>query len=367
MRYWLDKQPDLALPLILFLLAFFISLHATGALKRVATWLRIVDRPDERKKQAAPVPYLGGAAIFLGVIGALGIALFATRSAYQLNLSAAGVILTGAAVIFLVGLIDDVRGVHALLKLAALAGVCLWLFGHGIGVHRTPWPWANLFLTFLWIAGVSSAFNAIDNTDGLAGSVAFATSIALFVLGWATWQVQFSLLALLVAGGVLGFLHHNMNPASIYMGDGGSFLLGYLLSVLVLFGEWSNSSLQSFVAGCLLVLMPIYDLGLTSLLRLRHGVVRSIMAILTYSDTDHLSHRLRHMGYSHRRMLFVLTGLHVVCCLVALLVARRSFVTALTAMALLGGILLAFAWYVDRRSSVLGLWSVGPAQSSRPS
>ncbi len=352
-------SPNLLLPAVLFLLAFFVSIHATGLLQRLAWALGIVDHPGARKTQTSPVPYLGGVAIYAGLVLALLIAVWFSERWQWGDLGPVGIILIAATLVLLVGLADDIWGISALLKLAALAAVCLFLCAHGIGVHPTPWPAANYILTFLWVAGVSSAFNAIDNTDGLAGTVSLVSCAALFLLGWATWQLPFSFLTMALAGGILGFLHHNMNPAKIYMGDCGSFLLGFLISVLVVFGEWSDSTLHSLLAGGLVVAFPVYDLGLTSLLRLRHGVVTTVRGVIEHSDTDHLSHRLRLLGHSHRRMLANLTGLHLAACLTALLVARRPVWTMVVSFVLLGLLLAVFGRYADRASRLPGLWRVG--------
>lgn len=362
MNSFLSRSPNLMLPMILFLLAFFISIHATGVLQRVARFLGVMDRPGGRKRQASPVPYLGGVAIYAGVLAALVIGVWASGSMRWSDLGAVPTILLASGFVFLVGLADDIWGVHSLLKLAVLAAACVFLLSRGIGVTRTPWLLVNYGLTFLWVAGISSAFNAIDNTDGLAGSIALISCGVLFLLGWATWQTEFSWLTMALAGGILGFLHHNINPAKIYMGDSGSFLLGFLLSVLVMFGEWSDNAWQSLLAGALVVAFPAYDLGLTSVLRIRHGIVRSLVGLIAHSDTDHLSHRLQKMGYSQRRMLLVLGGLHVIVCLAAMLVARRPMWVVWSVFALMGLILLAFGIHVDRASSRAGLWSA----ASRP-
>jgi UDP-GlcNAc:undecaprenyl-phosphate GlcNAc-1-phosphate transferase len=233
---------------------------------------------------------------------------------------------------------------------------------NGIGLNRTPFPVANAVLTFLWIAGVSSAFNAIDNSDGLAGSICVISAAALFFMGWSTWQLSFSFLAMALAGGVLGFLHFNMKPARIYMGDTGSFYLGYILAVLVIFGDWSESGVRSFLGGCFVLAVPIYDLGLTTVLRARHGVISGLLSAIAHSDRDHISHRLLKMGMSHGQMIRTLCLLSFGCCCVALVVAKAPGPVAAGVVVIAVAGLTGFGYHLDRRTSVPELWLNPPSK-----
>lgn len=349
--FLVDRYPALVPPVIIFLLAFFISLHTTWLMRRVSLLLGILDHPDERKPQQSPVPCSGGVAIVLAVAASL---LFTYGRTSDLQ-----VILFAGLGIAVVGLLDDIFAVRATIKLLALAVACLILFVNGIGLNRTPSPAVNYVLTFLWVAGVSSAFNAIDNADGLAGSICVISAIAIFLLGWSTWQVAFSFLAMGLAGSALGFLHHNWPPARIYLGDSGSFFLGYILAVLVIFGEWSHSPLRSFLAGCFVVALPLYDLGLTTVLRVRHGIVRNVIDAIAHSDRDHLSHRLLALGLSHGRMLAVLCLINALCCAVALAVVAAPPVFSAACASAAVAALVIYGFYIDKRTSRPELWVSG--------
>ena len=159
-----------------------------------------------------------------------------------------------------------------------------------------------------------------------------------------------------LAGGILGFLHFNMPPARMYMGDGGSFLLGFMLAILVIAIDWSDSSGKALAAGVLVLAFPVYDLTVTSILRLRHGICRTPLDVIAYSDTDHLSHRLRKMGFSQRGMLLVLCSIHAACCGLALAIVRCPLGLAACGVILLLLFLTGFAIHVDRRSSTPDLW-----------
>ena len=328
----------------------------TGVMRWAGRRLGVVDPPSRRKLQPAPVPRMGGVAIFLSAALALWITYALSSEVRAKSPHDFEVILLVGAGIALVGLMDDVFSVPAILKLGVLAVGCLVLAWHGIGVNRTPIPAVNYVLTFLWVAGVASAFNAIDNADGLAGSVALTSALVLFVMGWSSWQVHFSFLAMAIAGAVLGFLHHNMSPARIYMGDCGSFFLGYILAVLVMYGDWCENPIRSFVAGCMVVAFPVYDLGVTTILRIRHGIVRTPLQAIAYSDRDHLSHRLLRLGMPHRRMLAILTGISGAFCLAGLYAVRAPGPALAGTVVLAVAFMVWFARDLNRRTSAPDLW-----------
>lgn len=351
---YIEQYPEIVPPIIIFLLAFFLGLHGTLVTRILSLRFNVLDHPGGRKAHDAPVPCLGGLAIVFAVTVSL--LLSYGRSPEIIIILAVGL---GIA---LAGLLDDISGVPAWVKLVVLAVGCGILMMNGIGLNRTPFPVVNALLTLLWIAGVSSAFNAIDNTDGLAGSICAISAAGLFLMGWSTWQLSFSFLAMALAGGVLGFLHFNVKPARIYMGDTGSFYLGYILSVLVIFGEWSESGVRSFLAGCFVLAFPIYDLGLTTLLRARHGVISGLLSAIAYSDRDHLSHRLLKMGLSHGQMLRTLCLLSCGCGCVALVVANAPVPVAVGVVAIAVAGLAWLGLYLDRQTSVPDLWLHPPAK-----
>ena len=347
-------------PVIIFLLAFFISAHLTGVMRWVSLRWHILDHPGPRKLQAMPIPCLGGVAI----VAAVTISLLLSYGRHP----EIQVILAVGAGIACVGVLDDLFAVRAAIKLFALAAGCAVLNLYDIGLTRTAYPVLNYLLTFFWVAGIASAFNAMDNADGLAGSITLISALTLFLLGWSTWQLCFSFLAMALAGSVLGFLHHNMKPARIYMGDSGSFYLGYILAVLIILGDWSDNGLRAFMGGVLVLLIPIYDLGLTTLLRIRHGVVSNVQDAIAYSDRDHLSHRLIRMGMTHGKMVTLMCAASAACCAAGMLVVRAPLPAVGLVFALLTATLIAAGVFVDARSSHHELWVNGrsPKTSAPP-
>ena len=353
--FYIDRYPALVRPLVIFLLAFFVSLHATWLAVRLATRLGILDHPGPRKPQDAAVPCLGGVAVVIAVVVSLLVS-------YGRPTEVQTILYVGIG-IAVVGLLDDIFGVRATIKLIALAAACVILAAYGIGLNRTPYPVVNCVLTFIWVAGVASAFNAIDNADGLTGTLCLISAVALFLLGWSTWQLAFSFLAMALAGSTLGFLHHNMKPARIYLGDSGSFFLGYILSVLVIFGEWSESGTRAFAGGFLILAVPIYDLGLTTLLRIRHGIVRNPLEAIAYSDRDHLSHRLRKLGMTHGQMLGAMALMNAACCACSIVVVHAPAAAAAATVLAIALLLGAFGIYLDATTSGEGLWTRDAGES----
>ena len=350
--FYIDRYPALVPPLIIFLLAFFLGLHMTWLARRLANRLGILDHPGPRKPQETAVPCLGGVAVVLAVVVSL-------LLSYGRSAEVQTILYVGVGIPF-VGLLDDICGVRAAIKLLALAAGCAILASYGIGLNRTPYPVANWFLTFVWVAGVASAFNAIDNADGLTGTLCLISAVALFLLGWSTWQLAFSFLAMALAGGTLGFLHHNMKPARIYLGESGSFFLGYILSVLVIFGEWSESGTRAFIGGFLVVAVPVYDLALTTLLRIRHGIVRNPLQAIAHSDRDHLSHRLLKLGLTHGQMLGVVSLMNAISCACSIVVVHASVIVAMLTVLTIGLLLGALGLYLDRKTSGSDLWTRAP-------
>ncbi len=349
--FYIESYPEIVPPIIIFLLAFFISTHGTWLTRKLSIRFGVLDHPEARKMQQEPVPTLGGLPIVIAVVTSL-LLTYGRSSELQ-------VIMYVGMGIAAVGLLDDLIGVRAGIKLLVLAVGCAVLSKYGIVLGRTPFPLLDFALMFLWVAGVASAFNAIDNVDGLSGGVCVISAIMLFALGWSTWQIGFSFLAMALAGSVLGFLQFNFKPAKIYMGDTGSFFLGYILAVLVVYAEWSDNPWRSFLSGCFIVALPIYDLALTTLLRGKHGIVRNLIEAIAHSDRDHLSHRLLKIGLSHRKMLAVLYGLTAVCCVVAYVVARGTALFATLAVVIALALLTWFGIRIDQLTSSKELWVNG--------
>ena len=197
----------------------------------------------------------------------------------------------------LLGIVDDHRPLSPWLKLAVQVGVALTLTGwFGIRSAEALRPAAAVIVTTVWIVALTNAFNFLDNTDGLSAGVASITAIVLAISALLAGQVFVPCLLLLVAGAVIGFVIYNFPPASIFMGDAGSLVVGYLLAVCTVLTTFYNPEMGRTPFGVLVPLVvfavPLYDMGSVIIYRLRQGV--SVFR----GDRRHFSHRLLRRGMS---------------------------------------------------------------------
>ena len=287
-----------------------------------------VVQPDERRVHTVPTPDVGGIAMFAGFVVALGVsrmmtgfdALFAASSEPE------GVLIA-AAVIFLVGLVDDVRDISPPAKVfgTIVAGMVLFYYGVTMIYFRVPLydvflianEWVPL-LTVVWLLGMSQAINFIDGLDGLAAGIVAIAAGAFFL--YSRYLEENGLLqsanigpmiCIIAVGMCLGFLPHNFNPAKIFMGDGGALLLGLLMatSTSVVGGRAPDTQLffgQSYFFFAPLFI-PLFILGVP-ILDLLFAVVRRATKRqgLATADKGHLHHRLMNLGHGQRRSVLIL-------------------------------------------------------------
>lgn len=304
--------------------SFAISAILTPIIRRWAKQRNFVDHPQgagSHKQHRQPIAFGGGIAITIAVllpIGGMILTALALRRLPGEHLDSlrrflpalpywlggvaekappALAVIAGALVMHLIGIIDDHHPLSPSIKFAVQAGVALMLtagFGIRSGVVLGVAP--SILLSTLWIVTLTNAFNFMDNTDGLAAGVAALTAIILALSAFMTGQIFVPCALLLLAGAVLGFLVYNFPPASIFMGDAGSLVVGYLLSVFTILTTFYEPSQQRRPFGVLVPLLvfavPLYDMASVIIHRLRQGV--SIFR----SDRRHFSHRLIKLGLS---------------------------------------------------------------------
>jgi UDP-GlcNAc:undecaprenyl-phosphate/decaprenyl-phosphate GlcNAc-1-phosphate transferase len=285
--------------LAVFSLAFVLSLLLVPACKRAAVRGGYVARPREDRWHRKATPLLGGVAI--------GLSLFAVVAGFG-RADDVAVPLACAICIFVVGLIDDITSLKPSTKLVveiALASVLLF-FG-----FRLNWAHSitvDAVLTLVWIVGITNAFNLLDNMDGLCAGIALIVGTALFIEmmpGGPTGPLEAEKLYLAaLLGGTAGFLVYNFHPASVFMGDSGSLLLGFSFAALTLSNPRSASAesnvLTIVAAPVFVLLIPIFDTTLVTVMRTWSGRGVSV------GGRDHSSHRLVAIGLSERAAVIVL-------------------------------------------------------------
>ncbi len=300
-----------------FAASLVLTLVLTPLVRVLNRRLGMVDKPDPRRINKVPVVRGGGLALFVGVIvpTLLFVALsdipvlpFANANFYRLAVLSLAIVAVGYA--------DDKFGLKPLVKLLLqLAVAFLVWFWVGLG-FRDMWPslpcWADCALTVFWIAGAINAFNLIDGLDGLASGLAFVAVVGMAGVRAFSGLSEGLLLYGTLAGGLLGFLRYNYNPASVFLGDCGSMFIGFAISVLPLCSHAPDSFLVSVGVPLLAMGVPIFDTSLAILRRsIRHflrkeGVQEGNDEVMT-ADTDHLHHRiLREEGFSQRKAVWIL-------------------------------------------------------------
>jgi UDP-GlcNAc:undecaprenyl-phosphate GlcNAc-1-phosphate transferase len=323
----------------------------TPLLLRLAVRRQLLDVPDARKVQDSPVPYLGGLAIVAG-FSALALAAAAVDRTPAV-LAQLGVLLGAGLVLALMGLVDDLRGgISPWLRLLVEVAAGVLVFATGSGVALTGLPGAvDLAVTVLWVVGITNAFNLLDNMDGLSAGIAAVAGLAFTLIAGLNGQYLVAALAAGTAGCATGFLRHNFHPAKIYMGDAGSLFLGFLLAVLGLKLNLSETPPVVAMFVPILVLgVPVFDTTLVTWQRLRHGRTPF------NGGRDHASHRLVWVGIPVPVTVGLLYAAAVSLGWLAVLLARLDTVSGLllvgfvlTVGALLMGLLAAVPVYDNSR------------------
>ena len=269
---------------------------------------------QERHMHSSPLPRLGGVAIFLSFCCCMAIAgIWSMRHPSTRNplfLRTIATIFVPATIVFLLGVYDDLRGVGPYVKFTVqgIAGALLYAGGLRIvnipvlfGDRVLPW-YFGLAMTVIWVIAITNAFNLIDGLDGLAaGSALFSTMVA-FVVALLHGQPLVEIMTIALAGAILGFLRYNFNPATIFLGDSGSLLIGFLLSALALHGAEKAPTIVAVAIPIVSFGLPILETVLSVIRRLISG--RPVFT----ADHEHIHHKLLQHGMTHRQVVILLYG-----------------------------------------------------------
>jgi UDP-GlcNAc:undecaprenyl-phosphate GlcNAc-1-phosphate transferase len=335
-------EPIFAVPLA-FSVALVAALALTVPVRQLALRVGLVDHPGPRKVHLAPMPLLGGLAIYLGILLAGLVSLDGEARSQMVG------ILAGATLVITVGVLDDGGFLHHQIKLflgMPIAATILLFSGVRAQFFETIFPgraaWtADVALTLFWVVGITASFSIFDHMDGLCAGVAAIAS--LFFAIFAYWSGQFlvSTLAAAVLGAALGFLRWNFKPAKIFMGDGGAMLLGFLMATLGIKLRLTDLHHRvSWLIPVLILGVAIFDTTLISISRARRGLLP-----FTSPGKDHAAHRLANLGLGQRGAVLVLYALGLVTGSVALLLGWLPIrFSALLALATLAAALLAIVW-----------------------
>lgn len=296
--------------LISFLISTVVVLWSTPAVKAIGLKSGHVDKPSERKVHRQPIVRIGGISIFMGTLSALLIVWWLggfNNLPNDKEWEIWGVTLGGLA-FFLIGLADDLFNLSALVRLLMQTGVATlaWLVGVRIDFLSLPlheltgFPilvhlgWLSLPITVIWLVGMTNAINWIDGLDGLAAGVSGIAAVVMLVTTLFFDQPAAALIAAALAGGALGFLRYNFNPAEIFMGDGGSYFLGFTLAGIGVIGLVKSTVVTAVLLPFVILAVPIVDMSAVIISRISQG--KSPFN----ADQRHLHHRLLKAGIPQR-------------------------------------------------------------------
>ena len=305
---------------LLFLVALLATLLATPLAKCIAQHLGAIDKPDERRINKVPIPRMGGIGIALGLVAAVAVQVAGTKllgwpTVFVPHMQLQGVdykLLTVAVVIvFLTGAIDDVRNLKPRQKLlgqilaacvAAASGLVIGNVANPFTTELIPIGWLAYPITVVYLVAFTNVINLIDGLDGLAAGITAISCAAMFYLSYEAHQIDAAVLACILAGCCLGFLRYNFNPASIFMGDCGSNMLGFLLGVIALLGVNRVAAATTLIVPLVIAGVPIID-TFAAIVRRRRG-----HTAISQADTGHIQHRLIKQGFDQRQAALMIYG-----------------------------------------------------------
>ena len=313
-----------------FIVSFAFTFATTPLVRRFAFKIGAIDIPkDNRRMHKKPTPRIGGLAIIFGFTVAT---LYFAQPSRQLYGT-----LSGAAIIAIMGVIDDCKNLPAKLKFVIQIIAALVVVFAGdikIDVFTNPnflsdnpyWvlpEWLSVTLTVIWIVFITNAVNFIDGLDGLAAGVSAIMSISLVFISIRVGEYSIAILGIALMGSCFGFLPFNFNPAKIFMGDTGSTFLGFMLATLSIQGVFKSYAVISFAVPLLILGLPLFDALFAMIRRILRG--QSPMT----ADRGHLHHRIVDMGFSQKQTVFILYAISGVLGITAVLLAESGVLRAL--------------------------------------
>lgn len=304
----------------MYILAFIIALLASWVLtpyvKKLAFRIGALDKPDGRKVHHGIMPRLGGLAIYLAFIIAVLATMHMTRDIFAL--------LLGGTVIVIVGILDDKYQLPAKVKLLGqiVAACVLVLFDIKIEWLNNPWggyfylEYFSVPLTIFWIVSFTNVVNLMDGLDGLAAGVSAIASVTVILVALQQGFYPVAVITAALAGGIIGFIRYNFNPASIFMGDTGSMFIGYMMAAISIFGAVKSAATIALLVPAVALGLPIMDTAFAIVRRYTNG--RPIFQ----PDKGHLHHRLLAMGLSQKQAVILMYIISAVLGIAAILLTE---------------------------------------------
>jgi len=311
-------NPEMLIYISTFIISLIVTVLTTPLVYKLALKIGAVDRPSERKVHTRLIPRLGGLAIYSGFIVALFSAMIMAkimgRGIEGRHLMA---ILAGGTIILILGVFDDFKGLKPLTKFIwqIIASIAVISFGISIGFVSNPLNglfvigWLGIPLTMLWLVGMTNAINLIDGLDGLAAGVTAISAGTLFFVALRTHQISAAIILLALCGSALGFLRYNFFPAKIFLGDSGSYFLGFTLAAASVVGVFKTTLVVALLIPIMILGVPIFDTMFAIGRRFKEG--RSLFS----ADNKHIHHMLLRAGFTQREAVL---AIYVACFLLSI-------------------------------------------------
>ena len=347
----------------LFGTALVVTLLTTPIASKIAWALGAVDKPSKRRINTKTTPRMGGIAIFFALICAVCVQYVGTTQYNWPVVLLPGPFMTvnyyllavSFLVIFLTGTLDDVLQLKPLVKLAGQVAAAVIAVSGGLTIGNIVNPlggefslgWLGYPLTVLYLVAYVNIINLIDGLDGLASGITFIACLTLFLLATLAGRLDAAALSISVAGATLGFLRYNFNPASIFLGDSGSLLLGFSLGTISLLSVTRMAGLTTIIVPLVIAFVPIMD-TLSAIIRRKRAHVS-----VGHADKGHIHHRLIADGYNQRQAVLLIYAWTAMLCAGAIIMTQVELYPRIAIFCLLIGASFAFALHLKLFEPVL--------------
>lgn len=306
-----------------FLIALIVALAVTPGVIVLAGKTGAMDAPDARKVHKGPMPRIGGLAIYVGFMAAMAAMLNFGDLPPEVANGVKG-LLIGGTLIVLIGLIDDYKNLPAKVKLLGqiFAACVLVLFDIRIEWINNPFggyfylDYLSIPLTIFWVISFTNVVNLIDGLDGLAAGVSAIASLTVILVAVQMGYYHIAVMTAALAGGIIGFIRYNFNPATIFMGDTGSMFIGYMLAAISVYGAVKTAATVALIVPAIALGLPIMDTAFAIMRRYSNG--RPIFQ----PDKGHLHHRLLAMGMNQKQAVLLMYGITAILGIAAVLWAE---------------------------------------------
>lgn len=302
----------------LFAIGLFVTFLVTPFFIRICLKHGIMDKPGPRRVNKRPVARMGGPAMYIGFMTAIAVSSLWLDKMLPLAIA--------ATIVFITGVVDDVRGLRPAVKLLGqfVAAIIIFEYWNRIEFINNPFngyfylpTWLSFIVTVFWIVGITNTLNLIDGLDGLAAGITCIASLSFFLVALTKGQIGSALLSAALVGTTAGFLRWNFYPAKTFMGDSGALFLGFLMATIAVNGAFKSTTALTFLLPVFALGVPIFDTSFAIVRRISKG-----QPVMSAPDKGHLHHRLLAAGWLHRDAVILFYIATLTLSIVAMLVIR---------------------------------------------